>query len=746
MTTGPCWLVVPVPSADADGVVPPRSLHPPIPVCLELARTSTATFSNEQHRVFFEGWQLVKAVASTRMAGLPSHLFVVRFVKLGKTYLRTRVLLRVANSSPPRHGNRLDAADKKWHLSSPTPYDPPLTYGGWLQARQVGNQIGNYLEQAKVDAESSRGTSTPERKRRRFKVVIHSSPFLRCIQTSIGISSGLAQTSPESSLQPSDLVVPVPTPAGKTKNNFRSSVLRLDSYLGEWLSHEYFENITPPPSSSLMLGTAKADLLKREDYSAYTDFASAPQPSRKASLWNGSPDRPRSPTSGVDGTFGTSSLSSSLPGQTEEKKGYGAPRPTYAVSSAGKIPDGFVAHSRDECLSVDYQWDSMRPPLDFGDGGILGEEWTSMHKRFRRGLKKMVNWYATAESPERPVSVPAQGAGEEQETPADDEEVETVVIIVSHGAGCNALIGAITHQPVLMDVAIASITMAVRKPDIDYAQLRDAADARDPEARSHVPVDQLYDIRLSASTEHLQSTGSTPVSSRSSSMANVWTSSNNGARGRTSTLSSSVGPSLGAFTYSDPLSSPGSRSTSANAAIMGTSARRDSGPPKPAPRQSAMSSIGIFSGPGNNSGATGGPPTPTAGSSSLSLWTPTPSSLRLMDDGTGDADKDDYGFPDFDQKRLKAQVLPSGPVASSAPTGSSVSSIKASDNFRFAAPIKLQTNWGGDKTPEEVPIPQLGDGQGGLWGQPRPPGEAEVNRDRSHTKRRWTVNERPDDW
>lgn len=574
-------------------------------------------------------------------------------------------------------------------------------------------------------------------------MVIHSSPFLRCIQTSIGISSGLAQASPESSLHPSDLLISVPTPAGKTKNNFRSSILRLDSFLGEWLCDEYFENITPPPSSSLMLGTAKADLLKREDYSVYTDFSPAPQPSRKTSLWSGSPDRTPSLAAGAESTFVTSSMSAALPGQPGDKNSYGAPRPTYAVSSGGKIPDGFVAHARDECLAVDYQWDSTRPPLEFGDNGTLGEEWTSMHKRFRGGLKKMLNWYANAESPERILSMaPSRGVDELQETPAEDEEVETVIIVVSHGAGCNALIGAITHQPVLMDVGIASITMASRKTDADYGLLRDAEKARDPGAAPLVPVDKLYDIKLSASTEHLRSTGSTPVSSRSSSTANVKSGGNHGARGRTPAPTSSLGLSLGPFTYSDPLSMAASRSTSANAAMTGASERRDSGSSKAGPKQPAVSSIGVLSSLDNNSGATNGTVPGSSGPPSLGLWAPTPSSLRLMDDGSGDSDKDDYNFPDFDQKRLKTQTAQDEPVASGAlGKRPGLSFREPSNGPRFPGSIKLQTNWGGGKTPEEVPIPQLGDGLGGLWGQPRPPGEAERNRDTSHTKRRWTVNE-----
>lgn len=669
-----------------------------------------------------------------------------------------------------RHGNRLDAADKRWHLSSPTPYDPPLTYGGWLQARQVGHQISNYIEQAKVDAEgrgSPLGRSSPlgrgsptGRKRKRFRVIVHSSPFLRCVQTSIAITSGLSQLSPEAGFHPSNLFAPVPVPAGKAKNDYRSSILRLDPFLGEWLSHEYFENITPPPSSSLMLGTAKADLLKREDYSAYTDFSPAPAQARSNSLWSGGSPSNSPGRDADDSSFDTAAMTSALPQHSEERKGYAPPRPTYAVSSAGKIPEGFVAHARDACLAVDYQWDSMGQPLNFGDGAKLGEEWTAMHKRFRGGLKRMLNWYATAQAPGQLVSSGRHHEADKSGAQSsEDDDVETILVIVSHGAGCNALIGAITHQPVLMDVGIASITMAVRKPDLNYAHLQSLAKSSETKASPYVAVDQMYDMRLSASTEHLHSTGSTPVSSRSASNSSYWNqSSNPGPRGRTSTLGSGMGPSIGAITYSDPFSLPGSRSTSASAA-MGTSVRRDSAGSRTSGRQTAMASTGLFSGPGaSNSGV----PPPGGGNSSGSpasaspagfgLWTPTPSSLRLMDDGSSDPDKDEFKLLDFEQPHLKSPSLPVEDGSAPAPfapdkVATAISSTRSSSKGppHLAGPIKLQTNWGPGPdvaAPEEVKLPvSLGDGVGGLWGQPRPPGEAERHRDLSRSKRRWTVNE-----
>ncbi|PHH69402.1 hypothetical protein CDD83_5727 [Cordyceps sp. RAO-2017] len=146
-----------------------------------------------------------------------------------------------------------------------------------------------------------------------------------------------------------------------------------------------------------------------------------------------------------------------------------------------------------------------------------------------------------------------------------------------------------------------------------------------------------------------------------------------------------------------------------------------------------------------------------------------------MDDGSDDTD--DFGsmLPDFDQKRF-GQVRPvvadgAAVVADEAvvveddkePSVMTVSSVAPAvgdtppvevpsprlppKGAIFAAPIKIHTNVGVDHAAaaaaiEEVRMSQLGGGLGGLWGVPPPPDEAERFRDLSHTKRRWTVNER----
>ncbi|KAI4718230.1 hypothetical protein E4T48_05587 [Aureobasidium sp. EXF-10727] len=513
-----------------------------------------------------------------------------------------------------RHGARLDAADQSWHLTSPTPYDPPLTYGGWIQSRALGLRIASLLhEREKTNASSgtsspvaptsdaglgiqdsalsgakshARSTSRSRTKPRKHKVVIHSSPFQRCVQTGIGISAGLSQyqglparkTSDariktltqlrgSPSLRPRDASAspqlrPVPeheqesreypySPLEKQKESIPQSrtTLRVDAFLGEWLSPDYFEMITPPPESTLMVTAAKAELIRQADkIETYTP--SSPIVSG-GNLW-GTPQATRQHSSSVSNvpsplsheTTGplenwqvfsrdvpardrTNSLGTTKPSEHfrpadsspashrhENSLGYTPPTPTYAISPGDPIPRGYVAHARDQCVKVDCKWDSMREPHCWGDGGRFGEEWSQMHKRFRHGLSSMVDWYATHDQES------ASGV-------TDDDDEDLVVVLVTHGAGCNALIGALTNQPVLLDVGMASLTMAVRKDDASAAPstsqhmspvdspARGNSPALDPADAGHRPLPRRqssmesglsshYEMKIVASAEHLR--------------------------------------------------------------------------------------------------------------------------------------------------------------------------------------------------------------------------------------------------
>ncbi|CAG8983295.1 hypothetical protein HYALB_00002733 [Hymenoscyphus albidus] len=497
-----------------------------------------------------------------------------------------------------RHGARLDAADKQWHLTSPTPYDPPLTYGGWTQSRSLGQRIANILRTRETDDEvllldDAEGEGGKRRKRR-HKVIIHTSPFQRCVQTATAISAGLAQNPGHTNQRPfsshsgrgssspmhssprirptiatgSPSLTPILEPAnihGKAREipeNIKKSIIRVDAFLGEWLTPEYFELITPPPSSPMMVAGAKADLLRREDYKnliSSRDFAggtahsghqkpfpggwgsptvSAEEDRDESPLGNmsalGQALRNRDRTSslssvGTNGSHKRGRSKSPLPAPNTSDHGiYQPPIPSYAISLSDPIPAGYVSHARDACVDVDYQWDSMREPQLWGSGGEYGEEWSSMHKRFRKGIQHMIDWYQSDDDPGKlltkvppsPAVVNIPGVVDENQ---EDEDTDLVLILVTHGAGCNALIGALTNQPVLLDVGMASLTMAVRKPSPKSSPSTTPAPTSSSHSRNpskNILISEEYEVKLVANTEHLRSvsTASTPTPSRNPSI------------------------------------------------------------------------------------------------------------------------------------------------------------------------------------------------------------------------------------
>lgn len=484
-----------------------------------------------------------------------------------------------------RHGARLDAADTQWHLTSPIPYDPPLTYGGWRQSQALGARIASIIQFREAIADSQ-SPSAPKRgsevngdgevmdapnlhpshrgKRRKHKVVIHSSPFLRCIQTSIAISAGMSQyrgstqasshSSParhamdsgkpqiqttDGSRSPHLSAIPEPGvngTSGKRPIKVAQTLLRIDAFLGEWLSPDYFDKITPPPGSKLMVASAKADLLRRgepidtvhpSNRVALTHGLWGSKASANSQANKSDDDTPLSDLSGLrQGLPRIIRANSHSIGDPETKRGslqigsriekgltpkslsYVPPTPSHAVSPSQPIPQGYVAHARDACVKVDYQWDSLRPPLEWGSGGDYGEEWSSMHMRFRKGLQNMISWYR-GHRPIELVRTLSEVFPEPSEAP-DEDDTDTILVLVTHGAGCNALIGALTNQPVLLDVGMASLTMAVRKT-VDYTRVASPSDPNPPTSpsrRRHSIIDSGisddYEVKLTASTDHLR--------------------------------------------------------------------------------------------------------------------------------------------------------------------------------------------------------------------------------------------------
>ena len=459
-------------------------------------------------------------------------------------------------------------------------------------------------------------------RRKKHNIIIHSSPFQRCIQTSIAISAGLNQhhgadqnthtRSPskavpmrsgslrrrESEITPSPKLSAIPEPdedctspsqrlrrKSKSMNKVR---LRLDAFLGEWMSPDYYDSITPPPGSIMMIASAKADLLRHESISSSEASSRSISvqgsfPGGWGSQWSASRD---GTVVDLDSPLSTlASLSQALPkgnrasshSTTEsfESKlnrpslqavdkinghstGYSPLMPNYALSPSDAIPAGYVAHARDACVEVDYQWDSMRPPQNWGNGGDYGEEWSSMHHRFRRGLQQMILWYSTHDND--------TDSGFDMHD-SEDIDTDTVIILVTHGAGCNALIGALTNQPVLLDVGMASLTMATRKENRNG---RSDVTVPSVTVRRRSSIDYGisgdYDVRLVASTDHLRS-GSIIISHRSQSSQTASTPHSTNYRSRLGSTASTMvyeSPIDGGFKFPETTFSGRSQRSSSN--------------------------------------------------------------------------------------------------------------------------------------------------------------------------------------
>ena len=330
-------------------------------------------------------------------------------------------------------------------------------------------------------------------------------------------------------------------------------LLRTDAFLGEWLSPGYYEDITHPPDSVLMVAGAKATLLREK-----TSRDGADDGSKKRSAvgrWGGRAISVAHENTDDDNDGSLTRLSDldSNPPKLNRSSSYGSPgsegrrfvhrpqieienvtnsdaevyvspAPSYAISPLAPIPPGYFAYAKEACVNVDYQWDSMRPPQDWGNGGQYPEEWSSMHKRLRRGLQQMLLWYGQQEQGRI-----ALGREEEAELSQSDgegeEDTDLVLILITHSAGCNALIGALTNQPVLLDAGITSLTMAVRRPGVESAPAHSPEPMSPGSRRRRSSIDlgisEHYEVQIMASTDHLRS-GSITTSRQSASVLSSY--------------------------------------------------------------------------------------------------------------------------------------------------------------------------------------------------------------------------------
>lgn len=457
-----------------------------------------------------------------------------------------------------RHGLRLDQADKSWQSTAEFPWDSPLTYGGWIQCQTLGARIDKELQSLANQPSNPRPfqgqdeeANQPPKKRR--KIVIHTSPYKRCVQTSIAIAAGLKYPQP-------DRLRPLPTPFQRTsighnrlsvtsngtngnaprgqptetieQNNKKDKIeLKVDPWLSEWLSTGYFEEEGPPPSNEKIVERAKDTLtrpieeIRGADLSAFLPVPESPDAEdadkenelrqnaqekgglrAMAAAGHSLPHRNRTTSLNVDRTNPTYQLAQKLRQRARTTVVYSPPVPQYALAAQDPIPAGYVAHARDACVNPDLSWNSE--DMGWGDAGLYPEEWSAMHVRFRLGLQKMLAYYQE--------DYQSDDAPDESTT-----EEDVIIVLVTHQAGANALIRLVTGAPALHDVGVSSLTLAVRRPVLrrlpsltgtSHSPLGYDRESRKNSRRGSLDLGLAddFEMRIIASTEHLRQ-GSNPL-------------------------------------------------------------------------------------------------------------------------------------------------------------------------------------------------------------------------------------------
>ena len=395
------------------------------------------------------------------------------------------------------------------------------------------------------------------RDKRSLNVVMHSSPYLRCTQTAIAVSSGIANaydelrradqpetirrdqegivedkkrqeansassnSAPQLSIGGPELNYKSTSPKLLSSNFKKHRIkLKLDAFLGEWLTVDYFEHMYASPNATYLLETAKIDLLRgTEDIADDSDdtickivIKETPpdyntSKNRKAIATKSPSEQGFQPQDHacsenyVRNNYDKCGIKVSTIFRTEFSLENGRDRASLdcdKLSKSESTPQGIIDQARRKYVKVDGQWDSMKEPLLWGDGGELGEDWGSMHQRLNTGLHCLLNWYMNKE-------LHNQGALEATDSLSSEEhESDTVIIIVTHGAACNALIGAFTNQPIVVEVGTSSFTMFVRKEKVSEETLRCSITSRMELPQSRSNLSNIYNLKLLASTQHLQ--------------------------------------------------------------------------------------------------------------------------------------------------------------------------------------------------------------------------------------------------
>lgn len=371
-----------------------------------------------------------------------------------------------------RHGARLDQQDFRWRSTAAAPYDTPLSARGVHQARRTGVEIARRSQSQTLRGER-RGEQSGEQRggRRGGRMwVIHTSPFLRCVQTSLAVAQGLLDEladAPSDPVQGGDATTSAvggDFGDGATDSNAADSAqrckhrvkLRIDCGLGEWLTPDYYQDIQPPPPMPELVHSARyylRQVLARDLSSA--DGSAASQVGGHSEVGGGGIGNDQSPA---------------------------------VLSDRHDDIEQLTARYVD----IDWDYDSQQ----LGVGGEYGEEWPEMHDRFRRSLKKLL-FSGAAAVQDASLADSTQRARQADGAQVARPEDGHTAILVTHGAGCNALIGAVSGRPVLQDVGLCALSHAVLKQVSSMPM--------SPTAGGVTKVSDRYELLLAGDTDHLSS-------------------------------------------------------------------------------------------------------------------------------------------------------------------------------------------------------------------------------------------------
>ncbi|KAF2675188.1 hypothetical protein BT63DRAFT_409294 [Microthyrium microscopicum] len=297
-----------------------------------------------------------------------------------------------------RHGARLDEVRRQPQEEFEYFEDSPLTMGGWIQAQTTGYRIASMLLDPSLNSDG-----------RVKRIFIHSSPFLRCIQTTIGIAAGISGFAPsievKSNLPPhtessSSDFEPEPLP-------FLQPVVRIEPWLGEWMTKNYFR-VNPEDSkvdapdpkevfqyAFTIMGGMGIDYLPNCDEGDYlppTDPARAPiskellQDAFEAMASEDAAQEVR--LNGRRNSHPPLPLSDLINGGAYDlQTGIYQNHSEYSPYPTDQIPAGVIAHARDACLAFDSEWKGL------GEGGHLDESWEVFTNRISTGFESLISWY-----------------------------------------------------------------------------------------------------------------------------------------------------------------------------------------------------------------------------------------------------------------------------------------------------------------------------------------------------------------